>query len=266
MRPSHSRSVRTRRESAGRLPGYRITDLLPDDRPREKIFRFGPAQLSSAELIALVLRSGTGGRSALEVARGLLAEAGSLARLARRGPAELTRSRGVGEAKAAALVAALELSRRVQSCAESNSDVFSGPADVARHMAPRLRDRTEEVFVVLVLDAKNALLAEVELSRGILNASLVHPREVFKAAIDHRGAAVIVDHNHPSGRAEPSREDEEITRQLAEAGRIVGIPLHDHLILGGSEYRSMAELGVLEGMGGVEVNRGTAACRNRYFH
>jgi DNA repair protein RadC len=114
-------------------------------------------------------------------------------------------------------------------------------------MGPRLRDRTEGVCVVLILDAKNALLAEVELSRGILNATLVHSREVFTAAIDRRGAVVIVVHNHPSGRAEPSRQDEEVSRQLAEAGRIVGIPLHDHVILGHSEYRSMAESGILEG-------------------
>jgi DNA repair protein RadC len=200
-------------------------------------------------LIALVLRTGNPGESALDVARGLLCEAGSFPLLARRGPAELTRRRGIGRAKAAALAAAFELSRRFPSPQDQSRTVFRGPADVARHIGARLRDRTEEVFVVLVLDAKNALVAEVELSRGILNASLVHPREVFKAAIDHRGASVIVLHNHPSGNAEPSSEDQEITRQLADAGRIVGIPVHDHVIVAGSEYRSMAELGFLENPG-----------------
>ena len=112
-------------------------------------------------------------------------------------------------------------------------------------MIPLLRDLTHEVFAVLVLDAQNAVIATVELSRGTLNASLVHPREVFKAAVDNLGAAVLVVHNHPSGNPEPSGEDIAITHQLAEAGKILGIPLHDHLIVAGNGYVSLAERGHL---------------------
>jgi DNA repair protein RadC len=116
---------------------------------------------------------------------------------------------------------------------------------VLRLMQPRMRDLSQELFSVMVLDAKNGVREVLEISRGTLNASLVHPREVFKAAIDHRAASIIVVHNHPSGNPEPSREDVEITAQLADAGRIVGIPLHDHLILAGDRYTSFAERGLL---------------------
>jgi DNA repair protein RadC len=153
----------------------------------------------------------------------------------------------MGRGKAASLIAGVEVGRRLQLPRAGRQAILSTPAQAAAHVVPLLRDRMQEVFVVLVLDAKNALKAHVELTRGILSASLVHPREVYKAAIDHLGCSVIVCHNHPSGNPEPSGEDIAITRQLADAGKIVGIPLNDHIIVAGNEFRSMAEMGLLRG-------------------
>ncbi len=239
----------TRPPSAGngKVPGagVPINQWPSSERPREKLLRNGAHSLTDAELVAILLRGGTTGRSALDLARGLLNEARSVRGLCSRTPGELMRTHGIGEAKAVGLVAALELGRRVASSSPEDRPIVRTPEDVAHRWVPRLRDRSNEVFMVLVLDAKNAVKAEIELTSGTLNASLVHPREVFKAAIDNAAASVIVVHNHPSGNAEPSSEDLEITRQLADAGRIVGIPLHDHIIVAGDGYTSLASRGLL---------------------
>jgi len=223
--------------------GTGVGGALWGERPREKLFRYGPATLSDAEVLALLVRTGNGTRSALDLARGVLERDRSLRRTARRNVRELMRVKGIGEANAAGILAAFELGRRVQAEAAERPCPIRSPEDVARLMVPRLRDLMQEVFFVLILDANNALRAEIEISRGTLNASVVHPREVFKAAIDHVAASVIVVHNHPSGNPEPSREDIEITHQLAEAGKILGIPLHDHLIVAGEAYTSLAQRG-----------------------
>ncbi|HXX62162.1 MAG TPA: DNA repair protein RadC [Bacteroidota bacterium] len=239
--------MRRRRKSDAR-PGRSLArvgagGVLLGERPRDKLFRYGPATLSDAEVLALLVRSGNGRRSALDLALGVLERDRSLRRTARRNVRELMRVKGIGEANAAGILAAFELGRRVQAEAAVHPRPIRSPEDVARLMVPRLRDLMQEVFYVLILDANNALRAEIEISRGTLNASVVHPREVFKVAIDHVAASVIVVHNHPSGNPEPSREDVEITRQLAEAGKIVGIPLHDHLIVAGEGYTSLAQRG-----------------------
>jgi len=220
-----------------------IRDLPQDDRPREKLLRFGPAALTDAELLAAAIRTGTGGLTALDLAHAILKEHGSLRRIAGLNPQELQRIRGIGQAKSAELVASFEIGRRVQGVQAGEQPILRSPGDVAGVMIPLLRDAQCEKFHVLVLDSKNGLLRNIELTSGTLNASLVHPREVFKAAIDNRAASVIVVHNHPSGSREPSREDIEVTRQLAETGRIIGIPLHDHVIIAGNSYVSLAEKG-----------------------
>jgi len=238
---------RRRESGTGEAPGYSvpIREWPSDERPREKLLRNGAHSLSDVELIAILLRGGTARRSALEVARALLLQARTLRGLSTRTPGELMRLKGIGAAKAVELVAALELGRRVQSMPADERYLVRTPDDVARRMGPRLRDRSSEVFVVLMLDAQNGIKTEIELSRGTLNASLVHPREVFKAAIDNMAASVIVVHNHPSGNPEPSSEDLEVTRQLLEAGKIVGIPLHDHVIVAGDGFTSLAARGLL---------------------
>jgi DNA repair protein RadC len=215
------------------------------ERPRERLLLHGANTLSDAELLAILIRTGNRSRTALDLACGVLDRGRGLAGLARRNARELMRVEGIGEAKALGILAAFELGRRLQAEDGGERMLLRTPGDAARILIPRLRDLTYEVFAVLVLDTQNTVIASVELSRGTLNASLVHPREVFKAAVDHLGAGVIVVHNHPSGNPEPSGEDIAITRQLAEAGKIMGIPLHDHLVVAGNSYVSLAQRGLI---------------------
>lgn len=223
----------------------RIKDWPETERPREKLLRYGPSALSDAELLALLIRSGTSKATALDLARKILSEERSLRGIASKSAIELMRLNGIGNAKAVELLAAFEIGRRIEAVKAGTKLIVRSPEDVAQFLIPRLRDRKQEVFLVLILDSQNGLIIDKELSQGTLNASLVHPREVYKTAIDHLAASVIVAHNHPSGNTEPSREDIEITRQLVEAGKVVGIPLHDHIIIAGDSYTSLAERGLL---------------------
>jgi DNA repair protein RadC len=223
----------------------RIKDWPEDERPREKLLRQGASVLSDGELLALLIRSGTGKETAIDLGRRILTEQRSLRNIAGMSANELMRIHGIGEAKAVELLAAFELGRRVQGAKLEDRTTIRSPEDVFRVLQPRLRDLKKEVFYVLLLDSKNGLQREQEVTSGTLNASLVHPREVFKPAIDFLAASVIVVHNHPSGNPEPSAEDKEITKQLVEAGKILGIPLHDHIIIAGNGYTSLAERGLL---------------------
>jgi DNA repair protein RadC len=254
MKSGSSESIPPRKGRSDILPrrgvdadGHQVSVKLwpTEERPREKLLRKGPSALTEVELLALLLRTGTGSATALDVARSLLSTGRTLRALGTRTPGELMRIRGIGPAKAVELMAAFEIGRRAQAEPEVKMPIIRSPEDAARCMIPLLRDRPYEAFFVLLLDAKNALRDSVEITRGTLNASLVHPREVYKVAIDNRAASIIVVHNHPSGNPDPSREDVEVTRQLAEAGRIVGIPLHDHLIVAGDRFTSLAEKGLV---------------------
>ncbi|MGA9119581.1 MAG: DNA repair protein RadC [Bacteroidota bacterium] len=215
------------------------------EQPRERLINIGPSALSDAELIAILLRTGVKGKSALDVARALMERLRSIRELARLSPQELIQLEGIGAAKATAVLAAMELGRRVQASADEERPILRSPDDAAKRLIPILRDREKESFVVLVLDAQNALRKLSEVSSGTLNASLVHPREVFKVAIQFGAASIIIAHNHPSGNPEPSGEDVEITRQLLESGKILGIPVHDHLIIAGNRFTSFAERGLI---------------------
>lgn len=201
--------------------------------------------MSDAELTALILRNGTFSATALDLARTVLARYGSLSRLASRKVGELTTVRGIGIAKAVSLIAAFELGRRAASDTGEQLPTISSPSDVSRIFTPVLRDLRQEVFMVLLLDSANHLLRDVTVTTGILNSSLVHPREVFQPAIMEPAAGIILLHNHPSGNPEPSDEDLRITRQLAAAGKILGIPVHDHVIVAGHAFSSFAEKGLL---------------------
>ncbi len=223
----------------------KIKDWPAGERPREKLLQRGPKALTDAELLAIIIRVGSGKATAVDLARSILSRERSLRAVASKTPQELMRMKGIGEAKAVELLAAFEIGRRVNAAAPDERPVISSPEDVASMLVPRLRERKNESFWVLLLDSKNGLMHEEEVTVGTLNASLVHPREVFKVAIDRRAAAVIVAHNHPSGNPEPSNEDINVTRQLAEAGKIIGIPLHDHLIVAGDSYTSFAERGLI---------------------
>jgi DNA repair protein RadC len=216
------------------------------DRPRERLFRLGPGALTAAELIAILLSTGRAGHSAADVAAALLGEGGpAVGDLARRSPTELSRTVGIGPAKAARLAAALELGRRLQEEGRAARVRIRSPADVYRYYAPRLADLPAEEFHVLALDSQSGVLRDLLVTRGLLNASLVHPREVFRGAIAEAAAGVIVVHNHPSGDPTPSADDRAATRQLVEAGRILDLPVYDHVVVGAGRYVSFAEAGLL---------------------
>lgn len=224
----------------------RLSEHAAHDRPRERFWAVGAAALTGQELLAILLGTGSAGRDALAVAGDLLARTdGSIRRLAGRPWAEVAHVPGVGRAKAARLAAALELGRRAGMEAAAPLERIGGPADVHRWYAPRLRDLAVEEFRVLALGSQSQILADLLITRGILNSSLVHPREVFRAAIAEAAAGIIVVHNHPSGDPTPSADDRAVTRQLVDAGRLLDVPVYDHVIVGGERYVSFAEAGLL---------------------
>jgi DNA repair protein RadC len=227
------------------MPG--VLSTVPDtERPRERLWSLGAGALTTAELLALLLGTGGEGRGVLEVAAGLLeSNDGSLRRLAQRPRAELLQTVGVGPTKAARLLAAIELGSRVAREERPPVQRIREPEDVVRLFQPRLRDLQVEEFHLLALDSQSQVLRQVLVTRGLLNSSLVHPREVFRAAIAEAAAGIIVVHNHPSGDPTPSAEDRAVTRQLAEAGRLLDLPLYDHVIIGGDRFVSLATLGLL---------------------
>jgi DNA repair protein RadC len=229
--------------------GYEEAMALPrwpaHERPRERLHWQGPAALADAELLALQLGSGTRGKSAVEVAREMLAAYGSLAEVAARELAELAQHRGVGPAKAARLVAAFELTRRLRARTPGRRTVLASPGEVYAAFAPLMEDLKREVFRVALLDAQNGLLRDCVVSEGTLSASLVHPREVFKPALLESAASVILLHNHPSGDPTPSGEDVRLTRQLVECADLLGLRVHDHVIVGHGRFVSLAEQGLL---------------------
>jgi DNA repair protein RadC len=227
----------------------RLSAHLEHDRPRERFWAVGAGALTAQELLAILLGTGTRGQDALAVAAAILTRGdGSLKQLATRPWAELARIPGVGRAKAARLAAAIELGRRIGAEAEPPPapERIRGPADVQRYYGRRLRDLAVEEFHVLALGSQSQILADLLITRGILNSSLVHPRDVFRAAIAEAAAGIIVVHNHPSGDPTPSADDRAVTRQLVDAGRVLDMPVYDHVVIGGGErYVSFAEAGLL---------------------
>ncbi len=215
------------------------------ERPRERLQRDGIRSLSLPELLALVLRTGGRGASAAELAQRLLSEFDSVDGIARAGDAELARLPGLGPAKIASLRAALEIGARHARTPLRPGARLGGPEQVWAHFAGRLRGLRQEVFTVLLLDTRQRLIREVEVSRGSLNQSLVHPREVYGPAMREAAAAILVVHNHPSGDPRPSREDHDVTRRLVRVGQLLGIPLLDHVVIGTQGYCSFARSGWL---------------------
>ncbi len=223
-----------------------ITNWPEDERPREKMHKLGPDALSDAELLALIIRSGdhASRQSAIDLGRNLLQAFDDLRNLAGATMAEICAIKGAGPAKAASVLAALTLAKRVNTARLANLERFTSPAQVFQHFHYRFRDRRKEYFLILLLDGKNRILREVQISEGSLNQSIVHPREVFNPAVRESAAAVILVHNHPSGDPTPSREDLEISRRLKEAGELLGIRVLDHIIIGDNAYVSFVERGL----------------------
>jgi len=225
----------------------RIKDWPEADRPREKLLFVGAAALSDTELLALILRTGhaNAGLSALDLARSLLSRFTSLHALTRATVNELCALPGIGPAKAAELMAIGELSLCIASSRLEPGARFTSSREVFAHFHERLRDRKKEVFLSLLLDSKNRVLREIQVSEGSLNASIVHPREVFQSVVRESAAAVLFVHNHPSGDPTPSREDMELTTRLRQAGQLMGVRVLDHIIIGSGRYISMADQGLL---------------------
>ena len=224
-----------------------IKNWPENERPREKLLRRGAESLSEAELLALVLRTGDagGGNSALDLARQLLQRFGCLRNLGRATATDLCQQRGIGPAKAAELLAVFQLARRFASSPLQPGARFASSEDVYHHYHESLREVRQESFFTLLLDSKNRIVREVRISQGSLNASIVHPREVFAAAVRESAAAVLLIHNHPSGDPTPSREDIEITTRLCRAGELMGVRVLDHVIIGNGRYVSFADRGLL---------------------
>ena len=225
---------------------HRIKNWPESDRPRERLLSQGPEPLSDAELLALILRTGNAadGTTAVDQARSLITRFGDLRSLAAATTTELRQQSGIGPAKAAEIQALFELARRF-ACSDIKPGVrLTSSKEVFTHFHERLRNRKKEVFITLLLDSKNRLIREIQVSEGSLNASIVHPREVFAPVIRESAAGVLFVHNHPSGDPEPSREDIELTQRLREAGQLMGVRVLDHIIVGNGCYTSFCDKGL----------------------
>ncbi|MBI2844222.1 MAG: DNA repair protein RadC [Armatimonadetes bacterium] len=218
-----------------------IKDLPPDERPRERLVKYGPDVLSMAELLAILIRTGTTEHSALDLAECLLSEFGSVKRMVGARVEQLASIKGVGIAKACQIKAAIELGARIAAFTEDSKPAVRSPSDVVHLMMPELRYEDREHMKALFLDVKNQVIRVSTISIGGLNVSLIHPRELFKEAICCAAASVIVCHNHPSGDPTPSQEDIEVTKRLVEAGKIIGVDLLDHVIIGDGKFVSLKE-------------------------
>ena len=222
-----------------------IKDLPAEERPRERLVRYGPERPSNKELLAILLRTGIKSKSAVALAESLLAKFGSLRGLASASYEELLRVKGIGPAKAADILAAFELAKRLADSRIEFKGVINSPQDAAEMVLRELSLEQKEHFMIIMLNTKHRVIAKKVISIGHLNASLVHPREMFKEAIRRSSAAVILVHNHPSGDLTPSEDDISTTRRLVEAGQLLGIQVLDHIIVGDNRYLSFREKGLL---------------------
>ncbi|MEG6584544.1 RadC family protein [Dendrosporobacter sp. 1207_IL3150] len=224
-----------------------LKELPEDERPREKMLTKGASSLSNVELLAILLRTGTKKDSVVRLAERLLKrnEDMGLAGLARLSPQDMSRIKGIGAAKSLTVAAAIELGKRLASLVPNERPVLRSPQDAANYMMAKLRYETKENFVAILLSTKNHIIAAPTISVGTLNASLVHPRELFKEAINYSAASVILVHNHPSGDPSPSREDIELTQKLVNAGKFLEISVLDHVIIGDNKYVSLKEKGII---------------------
>jgi DNA repair protein RadC len=220
----------------------RILDMQKEERPRERLIKNGAAALSDSELLAIILRTGSKQENVINLSQRLLSEY-NLKQLSTINIAQLMNIHGIKESKAAQIVACFEIARRLESFNEEVKPKVNSPEDVYRRIYPRMREQKKENFIELCLDTKNQIIREEIISIGSLNANVVHPREVFKTALAVSAAHIIVAHNHPSGDPTPSREDIEVTKKLIEAGKIIGVDVLDHVIIGDGRHFSMKEAG-----------------------
>ena len=228
-----------------------IKNWPEDERPRERLLKFGADGLSTAQLLAIIIKTGGRDKSAISLARELLMYFSSLKEMEDAAPAEISHIKGIGSAKIAQIKAAFELGRRLlqteKAGARSNvplqNPAFKNSREVFEYFRPRFYGLKKEKFLCALLDSKNRVFRESIVSEGTLTSSLVHPREVFRYAIKEAAASVLFIHNHPSGDPDPSRDDIEITRRLVETGKVIGINIIDHIIITDASYMSLMEKG-----------------------
>lgn len=223
----------------------KIMDLPENERPRERLLRYGTQNLSNAELLSIILRCGNKKENVLNLSNRIIKEAGGLNGLLRSTVEDLMNLNGIGEAKAAQLMAVLELSKRFKSYKDGEDYKISTPKDVADLVMEEMKIFKQEHLKVIMLNTKNVVMFIKDVSVGSLNSSIVHPREVFCDAIRKNSAFIIVCHNHPSGDPQPSNEDINVTNRLKECGKLLGIELLDHLIIGNGKYISLKEKGIV---------------------
>lgn len=219
-----------------------IADTPREDRPREKLLRHGPECLTDSELLAIVLAtSGRRGVSVLDIAKEMVYATGSLRKLAQKKIEELKKTKGIGASKAILIKAVFELAQRHERELPAEKQAFKAPVELARYFIPQFRGKEREIFMVLLFDSKHRLLRDEVVSVGTIMQALVEPREVFASAILMRAASVILMHNHPSGDPKASPQDRLLTEQIVAAGKILGIPVIDHIILGNDTFYSFRE-------------------------
>lgn len=227
------------------FPELMIRDVHTDNRPRERLIRQGANSLSNQELIAILLRTGTKQESVLSLANRVLKNFEKLHELKHATLEEIVSIKGIGEAKAVQLLAAIELGRRLAQKQVDSRYTIRSPQDAAAYLIPEMSSLQQEHFVVLFLNVKNQVIHKQTIFIGSLNSSIVHPREIFREAVKRSSASIICAHNHPSGNATPSPEDIEVTKRIQEAGYIIGIELVDHVIIGDHQFISLKEKGYM---------------------
>ncbi|WP_163191786.1 RadC family protein [Clostridium thermarum] len=223
----------------------KIMDLPKNERPRERLFKYGPESLSNSELLALILRSGNSGENIINLCNRILTEAGGLNGLLNSNAEEFMKLKGIKEAKAAQLLALAEITKRFRTYKSGEEYIIKSPADAASILMETMRSLKQEVLKIILVNTKNKVILIKDVSMGSINSSIVHPREVFMEAVRRSAASIIVCHNHPSGDPTPSSEDINITHRLKECGKLLGIELLDHIIIGNGTYISLKEKGIL---------------------
>ncbi len=222
-----------------------IRDIPQNERPRERMLKYGSESLSNVELLAILLRTGSQNESVIQLAHSVMSKIETLQGFYDISLEELTNIRGIGPAKAIQIKAGIELGKRVLQQVPQAKFSIQMPGDAARYIEDDIKYLKQEHFITLMLDTKNQVISKETISIGTLNSSIVHPREVFKPAIKKSVSAIILAHNHPSGDPTPSREDIEVTKRLVKAGELLGIDVLDHIIIGDSKYISFKEEGFI---------------------
>jgi len=224
----------------------KIKDWPEDERPREKLFKYGCETLSDAELLAILIQHGTGNITALDIAKSLLIKYKDIYTLSIKEITDFREFKGIGFAKGIKLIAAFEIGRRIAAGKLTEKINIKNPKEIASIFIPRMEHLNKEQFKIIMLNSGNQIKGEKTITKGILNASLIHAREVFRAAILESSAGIILLHNHPSGNPAPSKDDIKITKKLVETGKIMDIPVKDHIIVAGRKYFSFIEHGLID--------------------